>query len=131
MRTQASRTRSWNGSITLQAGKNAQSEPGITDRENSSISYSANLNFTQRDLFDVPMLNFMSELRWLSTDFQTDDPFDMTIGVDPKRDDRIWRNRLEYRIGRLELRLNADVRQINSDWMSQVFLQVRRYYGAL
>ncbi|MDH4107987.1 MAG: hypothetical protein OEW35_06705 [Gammaproteobacteria bacterium] len=131
IRRQASRTRSWNGSITLQAGRNAQSEPGATDRENSSLSYSANLSFAQRDLFDVSMLNFMSELRWLSTDFQTDDPFDMTIGVDPKRDDRIWRNRLEYRVGRLELRLNADVRQINSDWMTQVFLQVRRYYGAL
>lgn len=131
LRTQVNRTRSWNGSITLQAGRNAQREPGITDRENSSMSYSANLNFTQRDLFDVPMLNFTSELRWLSTDFQSDDPFDRTIGQDPKRDDRIWRNRLEYRIGRLELRLNADVRQINSDWMSQVFLQVRRYYGAL
>jgi len=131
MRTQVTRTRSWNGSLTLQAGRNSQSEPGVTERENSSISYSANLNFSQRDLFDVPMLNFMSELRWLSTDFQSDDPFDRTIGQDPKRDDRIWRNRLDYRIGRLELRLNADIRQINSAWMSQVFLQVRRYYGAL
>ena len=44
--------------------------------------------------------------------------------------DSSWRNELTYRIGLLELRLLAEVRDINGRWNSQAFFSVRRYYGA-
>jgi hypothetical protein len=50
--------------------------------------------------------------------------------VDAERSDQVWRNELDYMVGKLELRLLADIREIDNRWMSQVFFRVRRYYGA-
>ena len=99
------------------------------ERDDTAFTYSVNLSYVERDLFKVPRLNFLSELRLLSSDFRSNDILDQEIGVDPDRDDKSWRNRLDYRVGRLELQLLADVRDINNRWMSQVFFTVRRYYG--
>ena len=79
----------------------------------------------------MPRLNFLSEVRLLSSDFRSNDILDQGIETDPDRDDKSWRNRLEYRVGKLELQLLADVREINNSWMSQVLFTVRRYYGAM
>ena len=51
-----------------------------------------------------------------------------TLGL---RYDRLdaFGNELTYRIGLLELRLLAQVRDINGRWNSQAFFSVRRYYG--
>jgi hypothetical protein len=128
-RMQLSRKRSWNGGVTLQYNNNSTSMLNEEERDDSAFTYSVNLSYVERDLFKVPRLNFLSELRLLSSDFRSDDILDQGIGVDPDRDDKSWRNRLDYRVGRLELQLLADVRDINNRWMSQVFFTVRRYYG--
>ena len=101
------------------------------ERDDTAFTYSVNLSYVERDLFKVPRLNFLSELRLLSSDFRSNDILDQGIGVDPDRDDKSWRNRLDYRVGRLELQLLADVRDINNRWMSQIFFTVRRYYGEI
>lgn len=131
VRMQVSRKRSWNGGVTLQYNSNSAQMPDEGERDNSAFTYSVNLSFLERDLFKVQELNFLSELRLLSSDFRSNDILDQGIGVDPDRDDASWRNRLDYRIGRLELQLLADVREINNRWMSQVFFTVRRYYGGV
>jgi hypothetical protein len=131
VRMQVSRKRSWNGGITLQYNSNSTTMWDEEERDDSSYTYSANLSYMEFDLFKVRRLNFLSELRLLSSDFRSDDLLDQGIGVDPDRDDKSWRNRLDYRVGRLELQLLADVREINNRWMSQVFFTVRRYYGAI
>lgn len=129
IRSQRTRNRSWNGGITVQYGLNSFVGPGDNRDDNESVSYSANLTFVQRQLFGVPRLNLTSELRLLSSDFRSDELLEETLGIDPDRDDQVWRNRLDYRVGKLEFRLLTDLREINEDWQSQVFLQVRRYYG--
>jgi hypothetical protein len=96
--------------------------------DNSSVGYSVNLSYSHRDLFEIRNLRFQSELRLLSRDFDNGDEFEEDITVDSKRSDRVWRNEVNYRIGRLEFRLLADLRDIDNRWASSVFLGVRRYY---
>jgi len=106
-------------------------EAGLTDdMDNSAFTYGVDLTYRERDLFNVERLNFLSELRLLSRQLRSDDIFDREIGTETERSDQVWRNELDYTVGKLELRLLADVREIDNRWMSQVFFRVRRYYGA-
>lgn len=128
-RARVGRNRSLNGSVSLQYSRNDIPDDVFFATDNRALSYSANLSFSQRELFAVQRLNLLSEIRWLSSDFQSEDPFDRDFERDTEREDRVWRNRLDYRVGRLEFRLTADLREINGGRSGQVFLQIRRYYG--
>jgi hypothetical protein len=128
-RMQVNRNRSLNGGITLQYNSSSATMWDDWERDNSSFTYSANVSYVERDLFEVQRLNFLSELRLLSSSFRSNDFLDQGIAIDPDRDDKAWRNRLDYRVGLLELQLLADVREINNQWVSQMFLSVRRHYG--
>ena len=128
-RMQVNRKRSWNGSITVQYNNSIATMPHADDMDNTSVTYSADIRFMERDLFDVERLDFESELRLMSANFRSNDPIDEGIAPDRDRDDSLWRNELNYRVGLLELRLLAELRQIESRWSSQVYFQVRRYYG--
>jgi hypothetical protein len=61
----------------------------------------------------------------------TDDPLDDELGVESKQEDMVWRNRLIYRLGLLELDLHANLREVNDALSTQLFLKIRRYYGSL
>jgi len=130
-RMQMSKDRSWNGSITLQYGNSSADMPDVRDMDNSSFTYSVDLRYMERDLFDVQRLNFRSELRFLSSNFRSNNVFDERDDPTTDRDDSVWRNELDYRVGLLEFRLLADLRQTDNRWMSQVYFHVRRYYGVI
>ena len=124
------RNRSLNGGFSVQYN-NSEADMRMDDEmDNSAFTYSVDLTYRERDLFNVERLNFLSELRLLSRELRRDDIFDEEIGVDAERSDQVWRNELDYMVGKLELRLLADIREIDNRWMSQVFFRVRRYYGA-
>jgi hypothetical protein len=135
-RMQLNRTRSLNGGFSLQYS-NSETPMMMTNgdatimtmADRNAFTYSVNLSYFDRELFSVYNLNFLSELRYLSVEFQDDDPFAREDLFDPSRSDSSWRNELSYRIGLLELRLLAEVRDINGRWNSQAFFSVRRYYG--
>ena len=127
--TQSSRYRAWSGGLTLQYGRTARQGSGSEDSDNQTISYSANLNYRHMNLFSVPGLSFNSELELLSSDFMSDDPFENEFDANRERTDSAWRNRLDYRVGLLQLRLEVNVRAIDRFRNSMVFLSIRRYYG--
>ena len=126
---QLTRTRSLNGGLTLQYSNSSMEMRHDDMRSSSAFTYGIDLSYIERDLFGIRQLNFLSELRLLSRDLQSTDVFENGIDTDADRNDRVWRNELDYRIGRLEFRLLTDLRDINNRWMSQVYFQVRRYYG--
>lgn len=128
-RMQMNRKRSWNGSITVQYNNSAATMAHDEVMDNSSVTYSADLSYMERDLFNVERLDFQSELRMMSANFRSDNPIDEGIAPDRNRNDSVWRNELNYRLGLLELRLLGELRQIESRLSSQVYFQVRRYYG--
>ncbi len=134
-RMQLNRTRSLNGGFSVQYSNSEKpmamnGDPNATFMMGQgSFTYSVNLSYIDRELFNVRNLNFLSELRYLSAQFRDDDPFERDDLFDPNRSDSSWRNELTYRIGLLELRLLAEVRDFNGRWNSQAFFSVRRYYG--
>ena len=125
-----SRTRSINGGFSVQYNNSVADMAMAEDMDNSAFTYSVDLTYIERDLFNVERLNFLSELRLLSRELRRNDIFEDEIGVDAERSDQVWRNELDYTIGKLEFRLLADIREIDNRWMSQVFFRVRRFYGA-
>lgn len=134
-RMQLSRTRSLNGGFSFQFS--TATTPMMVDLttgdmrmiDNGSYTYSVNLSYVDRELFDIETLNFQSELRYLSAEFRDDDPFRPSVEFDLDRSDSSWRNELTYRIGLLELRALAEIRDINGRWNSLAFFSIRRYYG--
>lgn len=128
-RMQMSRKRSWNGSITFQYNNSTATMPHTEEMDNSSVTYSADLRYLERDLFNVARLDFQSELRLMSANFRSNDLIDEGIAPDRDREDSVWRNELNYRVGLLELRLLAELRQIEERMSSQVYFLIRRYYG--
>jgi len=127
--TQSGRYRAWSGGLTIQYGRTGRQDSGPEDSDNQTISYSANLNYRHVNLFDVPNLNFNSELELLSSDFISNEPFENELNLDRDRTDSAWRNRLYYRVGLLQIRLEVNLRAIDSFRNSMAFLSIRRYYG--
>jgi len=128
---QAGRLRAWHGSITLQLGRSDLPSADMPSMRRESVSYSADLMYRHGDVFNVPALNFSSELRLLSEDFIADDPLQAEFGIESERMDKLWRNRISYRIGLLEFDLDATLREINDALNTRVFFKVRRYYGSV
>jgi hypothetical protein len=131
--TQTDRHRAWSGSLTLQYGRTARQDSGAGagagDSDSQTISYSANLTYRHTHLFNVTGLSFNSELEMLSSDFISNEPFENEFDADRERTDSAWRNRLDYRVGLLQLRLEVNMRAIDSFRNSIVFFSIRRYYG--
>ena len=134
---QLNRTRSLNGGLSFQfsTGRTPMMLDPVTEDmrmiDNGSYTYSVNLNYADREFLGINNLVFLSDLRYLSAEFRDDDPFRPENEFDPSRSDRVWRNELTYRIGLLELRAQAEIRDINGRWNSQTFFLIRRYYGTI
>jgi len=127
--TQTDRYRAWSGSLTMQYGRTGRQDSGPEDSDNQTISYSANLSYRHANLFGVSNLSFNSDLNMLSNNFRSNEPFDNELDPDRSRNDAAWRNRLDYRVGLLQLRLQVDLGAVDSFRNSVIFLGIRRYYG--
>lgn len=126
-RWQTSHVSSWSGNVTLQwTFSSAVMDWG--QQGNDDASYSVDVNYTRHTLFEVPNLSFISELRFFSSDFRSEDDLQMTSDIRLLQENRFWRNRLEYRIGKLELNLHADVLENNGTTRGLLMLQARRYF---
>ena len=126
---QLSRNQSWNVNASAQYGRRTQATADALALDSTSLTYSVAMNYRHTELFGVDNLAFTSDLRWLSEDFQTEDPFDPDFELETERLNSSWRNRIEYRIGLLQLRADADLREVNGMWSQRIHLQVRRYFG--
>lgn len=128
-RMRVNRKRSLNGGLSVQYNSNSAEMPDGEMRDGRSMSYSVSFSYNERDLFNIRRLDFLSELRLLSSDFMSEDTLDQRMGLDDDRQSNFWRNRLTYRVGRLEMRLNADLRDVDGNRRGQILFLVRRYYG--
>lgn len=111
------------GSISVQARRQRTGAEPVGDFIPSG---SADISYNHRMLFNVPGLQFRSSFRWYSTDFNTsaDDPLRMN-GIDGA----FWENQLEYRIGRLDLKLTSRLTSVNGIDRNFILFQVRRHFG--
>ncbi len=117
-----SRDVSWDANANFQVSRPLDDEIDAVDM-NSSLNFS----YKHRRLFGVRQLSFDSELRYLTNSLLN---IVRSEGLDvQERDESFWRNKLNYVVGRLQIRLNADMTQSNGQISSSLFLQVRRNFG--
>lgn len=120
------------GSLSIQTTRSVQ--PVLTNtvlpddyaawRPTSTV----NISFEHRRVFNVPRLLFRSTFDHISDAYL---PFvDQSVDLDDRKN-TTWENRLEYAIGRLQLRLIGRYTRTKDDDTSLVLFQVRRFFGNL
>lgn len=117
------------GNITFQVTRNERPEiPGIIDEGNGEWTPTSTIDVTylNQRLFNVPMLTFRSTLRFVSNSYVAvlDEP-----DLPTSRDDKQWENRLEYYVGRLQLRAIARFSEIQETERTFFLFQIRRMIG--
>jgi len=117
------------GNITIQATRNERPEiSGIIDEGNGEWTPTSTIDVTylNQRTFGVPMLSFRSTLRFVSNSYVAvlDEP-----NLPNSRDDTQWENRLEYYIGRLQLRAIARYSDIQDTGRTFFLFQIRRMIG--
>ncbi len=110
------------GNATVQASRDSNS--GGTDNDWQTTS-SAELTYRHRQLFNVPRLNFTSDLEYISET--------LNVAVDrfDERESLVWDNRIEYAIGRLFVSANGSVIEANGRQRTLLMFQVQRNFGRL
>ena len=123
------RDSSWNMNASVQYGLRNQTKPPDLINESQSLSYSISAAYRHANLFDVSFLNFSSDFQFQSEDFQSEDPFDPDFDVDRERASSSWRNRLDYRVGLLQLQGDLGLHEVDGKWFASFRLTARRYFG--
>lgn len=122
---QINRLSSLNGNITIQSAK----FDSLLDEGDWRTTTSVDLRYQHRRAFGVPRLQFTSELRVFSNDL-----IELVGSKSDSLEDQnrnVWSNRLEYWIGRLSLRLRADLTEIRGQKSMMFLMQVRRNFASL
>lgn len=123
------RDRSWNLDISTQYGLRSLTKPEDMRNESKSLAYSVSAAYRHANLFDVSFLNYTSDLQFRSDDFQSEDPFDPDFDVDRQQISSSWINRLEYRIGLLQLQSDLNMNEVDGHWFASFRLTARRFFG--
>ena len=129
--TRISSTSSFRANATLQVSRNERPEiAGLIDSGNGDWVPTSTVDITyyKLGLFQVPHLSFFSTLRSVRNSFAP------VVGEPTgrvKRDDNQWENRLEYTVGRLQLRVTSRLSDIQGNKQNYFLFQVRRMIGDL
>ena len=115
---------------TLQITRNYKPEiPGLIEGSNGDWIPTSTLDLTyfKTGLFRVPQLAFYSTFRHVSNSYAPliSDP----VGERVQRDDTQWENRLEYTVGKLQLRLISRLSEIQGEKQNYFLFQARRLIG--
>ncbi|UCB55895.1 MAG: hypothetical protein JSW45_05035, partial [Thiotrichales bacterium] len=125
-----SSTSSFRANATLQVSRNYRPAiPGLTEEGNGDWVPTSTLDLTYFKLavFRVPQLAFYSTFRHVSNSYAPliGDP----TGDRVRRDDTQWENRLEYTVGRLQVRGISRLSDIQGEKQNYFLFQIRRMIG--
>jgi hypothetical protein len=129
--TRLSSTSSFRANATLQVSRNERPEiEGLIDSGNGDWIPTSTVDITYYKLgvFQVPHLSFYSTLRNVSNSYA---PLVGEPTGRVKRDDTQWENRLEYTVGRLQLRVISRLSDIQGSKQNYFLFQARRMIGDL
>ena len=126
-----STTSTLSGNLTIQATRDDADNPlaGMNPENGEwTPTASVDVSYYENLLFDVPRLTFRSTLRFISDSYLPlfDEP-DRING----REDMRWENRIEYTIGRLQVRAIGRLSEIQDEKQTFFLFQVRRMFGDL
>ena len=126
-----SATSSVRANATLQVTRNYKPEiPGLIDSGNGEWTPTStiDLSYYKLGLFQVPNLSFYSTFRHISNTYV---PFAGEPNERADRNDNQWENRLEYTVGRLQLRVISRLSDIQGEKQNYFLFQARRLIGDL
>jgi len=129
--TRISSTSSFRANATLQVSRNERPEiAGIIDAGNGDWIPTSTVDVTyyKLGLFQVPHLSFYSTFRSVKNSFA---PLVGEPTGRVQRDDNQWENRLEYTVGRLQLRVISRLSDIQGNKQNYFLFQARRMIGDL
>lgn len=120
---------SLSGNLTVQATRRSSGSAATgagADEGEWIPTATADITYYNRMVFGIPRLSFRSSLRFISDSYLPllDEPDDLD-----GREDMRWENRLEYTIGRLQLRAIGRLSEIRDEEQMFFLLQVRRLFG--
>jgi len=123
---QLSRLSSLSGNLTVQASRSQMED----DSESGNWTTLASIDVLYRHhrFLGVPRLEFSSELNFRSENLI---PLFEKAQGENEREDRAWRNRLDYRIGRMEMSLRAHLNETDGQMNTVIYFQVRRNFGGM
>ena len=116
------------GNLTLQAMRQYREDLAeLASSENGEWrpTATADLTFSMQSLFGIRRLRFRSTLRFISDAFVPLMKPDRFNG----RNNKYWENRLEYNLGRMEVRLIGRLNRIRGSQQLLTLLQIRRLIG--
>lgn len=113
-----SRNASWNGNLTMQVTRQKTASTPILTTATSS----ADLSYRHQRAFNVPRLRFTSELRIYS------DALLPVLATPDQQETRSWENRLDYSIGRLQLRSSVRLAEVNKVGQSLIWFSMNRSF---
>lgn len=128
---QIDRNRSLTGDLTIQRSHHQGGQlrgPGslpFTGSSASSTSAGGELNYRQQRVFGVPGLRFTSRLR-LARDVLREAG---TLASIPDRETRLWENRLDWSIGRLDTQVLLRLSEIDGRREDLLMFRVQRNFG--
>jgi hypothetical protein len=124
--------RSLTGDLTYQRTIQRASELTLAEsllesdiRRNRSSGAAGEITFRQNHLFGVPRLRFVSRVR-LAQDVLRQPGQLLSI---PDRETRLWENRLDWSIGRLETQAILRFSQIDGRRVDSIWFRVQRTFG--
>ena len=129
-----SRYSSWSGIVLLQASRHVNRDNDelpdleLEDDDDLEPSVRIELNYRNQRLFAIRNLMFESTLRLYSDSYL---PL-LDDSTDPDDEEgQVWDNRLQYRIGRLDLLLTGRVSRINEELDGLIFFELRRNFDTI
>jgi hypothetical protein len=116
------------GDLTYQRTNQRPSElvdPAVVIARTGNTGTSAEISFINQRLFGVPRLRFLSRLR-LAQDVLRQPG---TLTFLPDRETRLWENRLDYAIGRIETQLVLRLSEVEGRRLQSLTLRIQRNFG--
>ncbi len=110
------------GNITLQS---TRQKDGPTRSSRTLVN--GQLIFSQLNVFQVPRLDFESDLRLNRQQSESEQA--ISAVNESSRIEQTWENSLDYRIGKLELSVNLDFIKIGDDYDRLFKIQLTRTFG--
>jgi hypothetical protein len=124
-------TSTFSGNLTIQATRDVADNPVASmNTQNGEWVPTASIDLTYYNnrMFDVPRLTFRSTLRFISDSYLP--LFDEPDRINGREDTR-WDSRLEYTIGRMQIRAIGRLSELQGEQQTFFLLQVRRMFGDL
>jgi hypothetical protein len=120
------RDQSFSGNLTIQAARNRSQRPGFdigVQNGKFGTTASAELVYRHQNIFRVPRLVFFSQLRLNRAEVI------QNLGSPGERELRSWENRVDYNIGRLEMRFLMRIADIDGTRQRLVMFRIMRRFG--